>query len=333
MEDQTVSKFKLKKFSTLRRLGTSSLALMVFAAQVTPALATIDNTATASGTYSGTVYTATGAASVNVAAAAGSVNVTKSAGVPTTSAGVAGIVDAGDTILYTYTVTNNGNVSLTNVLPVDAGPKFGPSNLAGTGTLGAFTPAGPITLAPSPAAGSSQTYTALYTLSAVDVDRSAGIPNGVTNVATATGKTPGNVTAATNTTPTVNVTIPAGPKLQTTKSFTLATSGGVPITPNTTPVKVGDVVTYTYKVKNIGNVAMTGVTVSDLHVLTTYVSTVDMMNEKVLVGDDGPLSTATPAVASTDATINNGTWSVLQPGATVTFTWTHAVTQAEFDAG
>jgi uncharacterized repeat protein (TIGR01451 family) len=218
------------------------------------------------------------------------------------------------------------------VLPIDAGPKF--NGIAGTATLGAFIPTTPgttlpVTLAP----GATQTYTALYTLSALDVDRAAAIVNGVTNFATATGKTPALVTATTDTTPTVNVTIAAGPRLQMTKSFALATSGGSPITPNTTPVNVGDVVTYTYKVKNIGNVPMTNVQFSDVHAGTTFTSAVSMLNETILPGDDGPLATATPSVPSSDATSSNGIWSTLQPGATVTFTWTHAVTQAEFDAG
>jgi uncharacterized repeat protein (TIGR01451 family) len=331
--ESRVTKSKLTSYTALRRAGTSSLALMVFAAQVTPALATIDNTATANGTYAASPVTATSnIVKVNVAPAAGSVNVAKSAGVPTTANGVVGIVDAGDTILYTYTVTNNGNVTLNNVLPIDLGPKF--NGVVGTGTLGAFTPVTPATLPVSLAPGASQDFTALYTMSAIDVDRAAGNTgaSAVTNVASGTGKTPAGVTATTNTTPTVTVIIPAGPKLQTVKTFTLATAGGVPIVPNTTPVKLGDVVTYTYKVTNTGNVPMTDVNISDLHVvLPAILSTVSMKNETL--GPDGPLATATPAVPSTDATAADGKWTTLQPGATVTFTWTHAVTQAEIDAG
>jgi hypothetical protein len=43
----------------------------------------------------------------------------------------------------------------------------------------------------------------------------------------------------------------------------------------------------------------------------------------------GPLG----AGASPDTTANDGIWSTLAPGATVTFTWAHTVTQAEIDHG
>jgi uncharacterized repeat protein (TIGR01451 family) len=332
MESNSVQKFKIKSATALKRLGTSSLALIVVAAQVTPALATIDNTATTSGTYAASPVTATSTlVKVNVAPASATVTAGKSAGVPTTGNGVAGIVDAGDTILYTYTVTNTGNVTLTNVLPTDVGPKF--NGVAGTGTLGAFTPTGaavlPITLAP----GGSQQYTALYTMSAVDVDRAAGNTgvNAVTNVSGGTGTKPLGGTPTSTPSPTVTVIIPAGPSLLVAKTFTLATSGGVPITPNTTPVVVGNVVTYKYTVTNTGNVPMTDVKISDLHVASTILSTASMLNEALQ--SDGPLATATPAVPSTDTTAADGKWTTLQPGATVVFTWTHPVTQAEIDAG
>jgi uncharacterized repeat protein (TIGR01451 family) len=332
MESNSVQKFKIKSATALKRLGTSSLALIVVAAQITPALATIDNTATTSGTYAASPVTATSTlVKVNVAPASATVTAGKSAGVPTTGNGVAGIVDAGDTILYTYTVTNTGNVTLTNVLPTDVGPKF--NGVAGTGTLGAFTPTGaavlPITLAP----GASQQYTALYTLSAVDVDRAAGNTgvNAVTNVSGGTGTKPLGGTPTSTPSPTVTVIIPAGPSLQVVKTFTLATSGGTPITPNTTPVVAGNIVTYKYTVTNTGNVPMTDVKISDLHVASTILSTASMLNEALL--SDGPLATATPAVPSTDTTAADGKWTTLQPGATVVFTWTHPVTQAEIDAG
>ena len=39
------------------------------------------------------------------------------------------------------------------------------------------------------------------------------------------------------------------------------------------------------------------------------------------------------AGASSDATANNGIWSVLGAGGAVTFTWAHIVTQTEIDHG
>ena len=44
------------------------------------------------------------------------------------------IVDAGDRIVYQYIITNNGNVTISAVTPVDVGPRFGTAQVAGTGT-------------------------------------------------------------------------------------------------------------------------------------------------------------------------------------------------------
>ena len=107
------------------------------------------------------------------------------------------------------------------------------------------------------------------------------------------------------------------------KTFAIAdTVGGT-----TGKADVGEVVTYTFTVTNTGNVPMTGISVADVHVGVTIPA--GSVSGETLVSD-GPLA---PTTNSTDATANNGTWSVLQPGAVVKFTWTHTVTQAEFDAG
>jgi uncharacterized repeat protein (TIGR01451 family) len=322
MKSKMVPEFTIKRHSALRRIGTSTLAFTVLAAQVTPALATIDNTATASGIYGGgPATTATSnQVKVPVAPAVSTLKVTKSAALPTVGNGVdLTHVDAGDTITFTYTVQNTGNITMTAVAPTDIGPKF--NGIAGTNLLGAFT-GGTATLAPGQ---TSAPFFATYILSTLDVDRGAGIVGGVTNTASATA-TPANGPLGVVTPGTASTTIAANPALSIVKSFSLADNiGGT-----AGKADVGEIITYTYKVKNVGNVAMTAVQFSDLHVVTTILSTASMKNETVLVGDDGPLAPGTP---STDATAADGIWSVLQPGATVTFTYTHTVTQAEFNAG
>jgi uncharacterized repeat protein (TIGR01451 family) len=319
MRRNKVPEFKIKKHMVFRRMGASTTALMVFAAQVTPALATIDNTGTATGTYGGTNYTSASTVNVPVATAAAALTVVKSAGVPTINAVGSDltIVDANDTITYTYTVKNTGNVTLSNVLPTDQGPKF--NGIVGTNTLGAISPAGPITLLP----GASQIFTAVYTLSTLDVDRAAAIPAGVSNTASATGKTPTNVTVTPLLTSTATTTIAAGPKLQMTKSFAIAdVIGGT-----AGKADLGEIVTYTFTVTNTGNVPMSNVSVADVHEGVT-IPAGSVANESLF--SDGPLA---PGTTSTDAALNNGTWTTLQPGAVVKFTWTHAVTQAEVDGG
>jgi uncharacterized repeat protein (TIGR01451 family) len=306
-----------KKRSTLRRIGSSTMAFSVLLSQVTPALATIDNTATASGTYNASTTTSNASTvNVTVAGATPTMTVVKTVlTAPTIASGTdATISDAGDKITYQYVVKNTGNVTITNALPVDTGPKF--NGLAGTGTMAAFvatTPSTtlPVTLVPN----ASQTYTAIYTMSQLDIDRSAGVTGNVTNSATATG-TPASGTLAAVTPSTTTTTVPAGPKLLIAKT-------AVP----TTGVQVGDTIVYTYTVSNTGNVPFTNVTINDTHE-GAAVPPGTIIGETLV--SDGPLA---PGTASTDTVVNNGTWSTLQPGAVIKFTWNHIVTQAEFDGG
>ncbi len=297
-----------------------------FTIAVQPAFAAITNQATASGTYNAAPVTSGNSAliSIPVSAAAPSLSVTKTVDtVATVAAGAnATITDGGDTIRYQYVVLNNGNVTITGVTPVDTGPLFGPAQDAGTGSMSAFTlTAGSTTLAP----GQTATFTADYTLSAVDVYRAAGIvvpANAVNNSATATGLSPAlavvNAPASAATT-----TITGSPLLSITKAGVLDdTNGTIAL-----QAEVGETITYTYTVSNTGNVAVSTVVINDTHEGALLAPGV-VANETLT--SDGPLA---PGVTSTDATANNGTWSVLQPGAVVTFTYVHTVTQAEVDGG
>jgi uncharacterized repeat protein (TIGR01451 family) len=311
--------------SRSRRFGASALALVLFISQITPALANIDNSAIVSGTYGASTTTyGPSTATVQVVTAAGALTITKAAGAPSTSAGDTTIVDAGDTIVYTYTVKNTGNVTLTNVIPVDTGPTF--NSVAGTGTLSAFTatsPASalPITLAPN----ATQIFQATYTLSTLDTYRAAGINAGVANSANATGKTPAPALATiTTATPgTATTTIPAGPKLSVSKVAVLDDANGTVAG----RAEVGEYIDYTYTVVNIGNVAMTNIKITDTHEGTALAVGI-VKNETLQAG--------APFAGSHDETptaTNNGTWDTLAAGATVKFTYHHLVTQAEVDGG
>lgn len=307
-----------KPITKSRRLGTSGFALALFASQVTPAFATIDNSAMVSGTY-GAATTTYGPStqSVNVVTANGVLTMFKTAAVPTTSFGDASIVDVGDKIVYTYVVTNTGNVTINNVTPVDTGPTF--ATLAATNSLGAFSPAGPITLAP----GASQTFTAEYILANLDAYHAAAVTNGVSNTSHATGQT---VLLATinSTDSTATTTIPAGPKLSISKVATLVDTGSV-----ANKAEVGEFIDYVYTVANIGNVAMTDIAINDNHEGSPLVGVVK--NETLTV--PGPISGSVDTSVANPVAANNGIWGTLQPAATITFTYHHLVTQAEVDGG
>ena len=139
------------------------------------------------------------------------ISLSKSAGTPSVAAGGnATLTDGGDTIVYSYTVTNTGNVPILNVSITDPGPTF--NGNAGTGTLSAFSPAS----ATIPVGG-NQVFTATYTLSQLDVDNSAGIINAVANTASSAGNSAGGVPATSNNS-SANTTITGGPAIAVTKT-------------------------------------------------------------------------------------------------------------------
>jgi Prealbumin-like fold domain len=87
------------------------------------------------------------------------------------------------------------------------------------------------------------------------------------------------------------------------------------------PVPVGTIITYTYTVTNSGNVAMTGVTVSDVH---NGSGVFTGPNNEILLTDVAPLGDSTDAAS-------NGSWDSLAPGDILTFTATYVVTQNDVD--
>ncbi|KKB12532.1 hypothetical protein VE25_06265 [Devosia geojensis] len=101
-----------------------------------------------------------------------------------------GAASVGDTLTYTFTVTNDGGQTAADVWPKDPGPTFG--GQPATGTLSTFTP-GPVTLS----AGQQAVFTATYTLTEADVANAAGAPDSVANTARAVGFVNGNVITGT----------------------------------------------------------------------------------------------------------------------------------------
>ena len=163
-----------------------------------------------------------------------------------------GIIQAGETITYTLSVTNNGNVTISNLTITD------PLVTVMGGPLA--------TLAPG--ATDNTTFTATYIITQADID--AGM---VTNTATANGTDPNgdpvtddsdDPTDLTDTDddndgdpedPTVT-TIDAVPQLQVTKVGTvdLGANNGL---------DEGDVINYNLVVTNTGNVTITGISLTD----------------------------------------------------------------------
>ncbi len=182
--------------------------------------------------------------------------------------------DVGDTINFSFVVTNTGNVSLSNVVINDA--KAGLSNAA----------CGITPLAP----GASRTCsTVTYTLTQADVDAGS-----VANSATATGRTPTNATVTSNTDTTSSSTVGrAVLTLDKTAGAINAGADGI--------INAGDSILYSFSVRNAGTYTLTNVRYSD--------STLGFSNQ-LCVASLAPGATATcPAVshALAQAEIDAGT--------------------------
>lgn len=188
----------------------------------------IENTATAAGTPPGgdRIVSEPSAAQVPQAPAP-AVSLVKSAD-PTQGGTV------GDTITYSFVVTNTGNQTLDDVAVAEGA-------FSGSGELSSIEcPAE--TLAP----GQSTTCTATYVLTQADLD--AG---GVTNTATAVGTPPGGEPV---TSPPSEVHVP----LAQTPSLSLVKSA------DRVELVAGETITYSFVVTNTGNVTLAGIVVNEV---------------------------------------------------------------------
>ncbi|ABD56490.1 beta strand repeat-containing protein [Jannaschia sp. CCS1] len=146
----------------------------------------------------------------------------------------------GDIITYTYTVTNRGNTTLTNIVLDDQ-----QTSAAGTGPLAISNGGVILSLAPL----ESATLTAQYEVTQADFDAGTALSNTVTARATPpTGVTP----PTDNETETVSLS-GAAPALVVLKD--------VPNLPAT--LVAGTDVTFRIRVENTGNVTLTAVTLTD----------------------------------------------------------------------
>ena len=209
-------------------------------------------------------------------------------------------VDEGDTITYTYTATNAGNVTLTNAAITENSSDF-----TGTGTLPspAYSSGGSDqdsdTAKDDLAVGESVVWTAVYVLTQADVD--AGF---IENQAKATGSSPGKSDDVTDLSdddgtndsdktkktyfPVANQTLD---KSITSKTGTAGAYA------------VGDVVTYTITQTNTGNVTLNNVVITD-----------DKVTKSTTSGKTGSCASVAPS-------------------ATCVLEGTYTITQTEKDAG
>ncbi len=189
----------------------------------------------------------------------------------------AGLV-AGDTVTYSFELRNTGNVTLSSVSVHEE--KF-----SGAGELSTVScPAGAGTLTP----GASVTCSASYAVSQADVDKGS-----VTNTATATGTPPTGAAIASQPS-SVTLAVTTQPGIALTKTADRA------------ELVVGETVSYSFSMTNIGNVTLK-----------------DVKPREGAFSGAGPLSAVScPASAKS-----------LAPAASASCTATYVVTQADVDRG
>ncbi|WP_449283021.1 DUF7507 domain-containing protein [Leucobacter sp.] len=159
----------------------------------------------------------------------------------------------GDTVTYTFTVTNTGNVTLTDIEVVD--PLLGGSALP---VPDEAWPGAPGVLAP----GDVVILTAQYELTQGDVD--AGV---VHNTATSHGTPPPTIDPEDPETPEPKEPIDSPPAEETTPlpsapAIELEKTAVVDVDAEASP-EAGDTVTYTFVARNTGNVTLSDVTITD----------------------------------------------------------------------
>jgi uncharacterized repeat protein (TIGR01451 family) len=188
-------------------------------------------------------------------------------------------ISAPGTLNYTLTLSNTGNVSLTGVTPVDTLPDGSTATLAGPtgdgGTPGVLD------------VGETWTYTTTFAVDQARVDAGAALVN---TLSATTTQTPAAQTASATT------TVAAAPDLTVTKTV------------DRTAISAPGVLNYVIRLRNAGNVSLTGV------------APVDTLPDGTAAALAGP-------------TGDGGTPGVLDVGETWTYTTTFAVDQARIDAG
>ena len=326
------------------RSGTTLATLMaatIMTGGIVPAYATIDNTATVTGTAPDTtVITDDDTESVDVEGA-------NPALVVTMSAKTAGRVAAGDTITYSFAVENTGNQTLTDVTVTDphdadaAGTLSavlvrGTSPLTDNGTTGDSTNGADNTDWDTLAPGDIVFFEATYTVLQADITNQVGTTPGggdgeFNNIATANAFTPADIgggvgPSATDDSNQVDVTVdPVNSSLLVAKVGTYDPGTGAVIVDGTTDnLAVGDVVTYTYTITNNGNVPIDNITLTDAHGGNPATFTQPDIEAAALT-DNGTTGD------STNTTTGDSDWDVLAPGDVLVVSVNYTIDQFDID--
>jgi large repetitive protein len=263
------------------------------------------------GTFSNTA-TVTTAQTGAVASSAVVTGVTRNAAVSITktqSAGPNPVTAVGNVITYQIAAQNAGNQTLTGVSMADA-LTLGAS--ARTLTSGPTLVSGDTNADNKINLNETWVYTASYTVNQADFDATGNFSDQATF-------TSSQIASQSSAIVTTGVTRTPGLTLAKTWAFTIP---GGDANGNGTADK-DDVINYSFRALNTGNVTLTGVFVTET--LFSGNNTPPVPANEALTTD------AAPAGDSSDVTANNSSWSSLAPGDAVTFSANYTVNQTDID--
>ena len=225
------------------------LGIMVLAGS-NHASATIQNTANAGGTYN-SIPVVSNSVTVDVPVIARVATMVFDKRATFNDINSNGRADIGDTITYTFDVTNNGTVQLQNVLLTDSvvsPPALALSptgDMAPTGDSTDTAASGWAALAPRDTLTTSVTYAITQTdIDAGEVLNTANVTSNTSYGATVTG------------TDSVTTTLPGS------RGLTLDKEGLLALGPDG-EASVGDLISYNFTVTNTGSVTLTNVSIND----------------------------------------------------------------------
>ena len=261
-----------------------------------------------SSTGNTTIGAGNGSATSKVITQDPSINGTKTAAL-TNDVGSDGF-GVGDTVTYTVTATNTGNVTLTNV-GVYSDTLTQADDTAPANSLSSFTieTNGSTTLAP----GESVSFTATYLVDQADID-AGGLLNTATVIGTPPSGAGNEVTDVTDDADDADGnTDDDKTELRSIKNPVLEVTKTVDDASLDDGVRAGDVLVYTITAKNVGNVTLDTVTIAD-----------------TLTPTGGTGISLTPVF---DAESDAGSDQKISVGETWTWTYEYALLQSDLDAG
>ena len=209
---------------------------------------------------------------------------------------VTSVSSAGTTINYSIAISNPSVFNATGITVTDPlAPVTCPTSSSNT-------------IALLTANGGSETCTASYTTTTADFDTNGGGDGDIDNTVTVAGTSNGT---AFSVDAEASVSLTLNPSLTVTKTAD-----------ETIDVELGEEITYTYVVTNNGNQTISNIDLSEVH---NGSGPVPSPAGETLTTDTAPTGD------SSDSPSNNGIWTSLAPGDTVTFTGTYTVTVSDIE--